>query len=94
MKSLKLTGAVLLAGLACSPGPTEAAGNAEQPSAYMRPVGGDLLPHPPRGYTRVWTDGRLNPHRGPRTARGDAAMHRVWSEDTPMRLLSQDADRR
>jgi hypothetical protein len=38
----------------------------------------------PNGLKPVWTDGRLNPNRGPRTAEGDAAMARVWSNDVPM----------
>jgi hypothetical protein len=40
----------------------------------------------PAGYRAIWTDGRLNPNRGPRTAAGDAAMARVWTDDVPMRL--------
>ena len=33
----------------------------------------------PKGYVPVWTDGRLNPNRGPRTAEGDALW--IGSED-------------
>ncbi|SFK04145.1 SPOR domain-containing protein [Celeribacter neptunius] len=43
------------------------------------PVAGTL----PAGYTRAWTDGRLNPNRGPLTARGDLQMAQVWSQTTP-----------
>lgn len=40
----------------------------------------------PAGYRAAWTDGRLNPHRGPRTAEGDAAMSGVWdTSKVPMR---------
>ena len=38
----------------------------------------------PSGLKPVWTDGRLNPNRGPRTPEGNAAMARVWSNDVPM----------
>ncbi|WP_460274018.1 SPOR domain-containing protein [Celeribacter sp. ULVN23_4] len=43
------------------------------------PVAGSLPP----GYSRAWTDGRLNPNRGPLTARGDLQMAQVWSQTTP-----------
>jgi len=38
----------------------------------------------PPGYKLVWDDGRLNPNRGPRTAEGDAAMRRLWTDTVPM----------
>ncbi|MGI9388826.1 MAG: hypothetical protein ACR2O1_02115 [Boseongicola sp.] len=38
----------------------------------------------PKGYRKVWDDDRLNTHRGPRTAQGDAAMARIWSNKVPM----------
>ncbi|AJE45604.1 hypothetical protein P73_0889 [Celeribacter indicus] len=69
------------------------------PSAYIRahsPVevgrlssaGRYVLPNPvpvtvPAGYSPAWADGRLNPHRGPRTAHGDAEQARIWSQTTP-----------
>lgn len=41
----------------------------------------------PRGWRPVWDDDRLNRHRGPRTAAGDAAMRRIWTDDVPMQLV-------
>ena len=38
----------------------------------------------PAGFRRAWDDGRLNPNRGPRTAEGDAAMAKVWTDTVPM----------
>jgi cell division septation protein DedD len=49
-------------------------------------AGADL--RPPPGYRAAWTDGRLNPERGPRTAEGDAQMARIWTRETPMQLVS------
>jgi Sporulation related domain. len=37
----------------------------------------------PGGYVHAWTDGRLNPNRGPLTSRGDLQMAQVWSRTTP-----------
>lgn len=49
------------------------------PSQLPTPVAGSL----PKGYSRAWDDGRLNPNRGPQTARGDLQMAQVWTETTP-----------
>ncbi|MEY8838786.1 SPOR domain-containing protein, partial [Cribrihabitans sp. XS_ASV171] len=42
---------------------------------------------PPRGYRAVdREDGRLNPNRGIRTAQGDAATSRIWTDTIPREL--------
>ncbi|MBK1635822.1 hypothetical protein [Rhodovulum adriaticum] len=41
----------------------------------------------PEGYERVWEDGRLNPHRGRRTARGELQMAQIWTDEVPRRLI-------
>lgn len=39
------------------------------------------------GYRPAWTDGRVNPHRGPQTATGDAMMRRVWTDTVPRQAV-------
>lgn len=41
---------------------------------------------PPPGYRSSFTDGRLNPNRGPRTLQGDFQSQAVWTNETPRRL--------
>ena len=44
-----------------------------------------LAPKPvPTEFQAAWSDGRLNPLRGPRTTQGDAQMALVWSDTVPM----------
>ena len=38
----------------------------------------------PTKFQAAWTDGRLNPLRGPRTSHGDAQMALVWTDTVPM----------
>jgi len=41
----------------------------------------------PKGFKAAWSDGRLNPHRGPRTALGNAQMALKWTNTVPARLI-------
>lgn len=43
---------------------------------------------PPRGYRAAFDDGRLNPHRGPRTLEGDFQSQAIWTNETPRRQRS------
>lgn len=43
----------------------------------------------PRGYRKVWTDGRLNPKRAEQTLAGHNAMGLIWTSTVPRRLINQ-----
>jgi hypothetical protein len=43
----------------------------------------------PQGYRLAWTDDRLNPQRGPRTAEGNARMAQVWTNEVPQQLQAE-----
>jgi cell division protein FtsN len=43
----------------------------------------------PKGYKKAWKDDRLNPRRGQGTAQGQAAQDRVWTRETPARLVAE-----
>lgn len=59
-----------------------------QPGAEPRVVAtGPAEVRVPRGYKRVWTDGRLNPNRGERTQEGREQMALLWTQDVPHRLI-------
>ncbi|MEL6954744.1 MAG: SPOR domain-containing protein [Pseudomonadota bacterium] len=45
--------------------------------------------HVPHGYRPAWDDGRINPHRGPQTAAGDAAINEVWTQTVPREAVNQ-----
>lgn len=48
----------------------------------------------PAGYRQVDRgDGRLNPHRGARTAAGDARTDAIWTRTVPRRLVAVPTDR-
>jgi len=55
-------------------------------SASVAPVTSDF--QAPSGFKIAWTDGRLNPLRGPRTAAGDAQMDRIWTQTVPRKLIA------
>lgn len=65
----------------------------QDPVAYLNRLGlpglavaGAAPAKLPRGYVRAWSDGRLNPDRGPKTEEGDAQMAASWSGTVPMRM--------
>ncbi len=45
----------------------------------------------PEGYKPAWSDGRLNPMRGPRLQSGDEQMARVWTADKVPMKRREDA---
>ncbi len=83
--------------LAAAVAPPAAAGGLSAPIMEPGRVAGACAPSPlarpatslsavPRGYARAFEDGRLNPHRGPRTICGDQQMARLWdTARVPMR---------
>lgn len=56
-------------------------------TAATRPVTATTSGRIPRGFVRVWDDGRLNPRRAQGTPQGEAAMGRVWTNDVPRKLV-------
>ncbi len=42
---------------------------------------------PPDGWEFAFDDGRLNPNRGQRTARGDAQSSQLWTDTVPRRAI-------
>lgn len=70
---------------------SNAAGGATYPvgSGYgltSSPGAADPVPAIPDGYRAAWSDGRLNPNRGPQSATGDAQMAAAWdTTQIPMR---------
>jgi cell division septation protein DedD len=43
----------------------------------------------PAGYTRAWSDGRLNPYRANQTLNGRDQMLLVWTNTVPRRLINK-----
>ncbi len=82
---------------AVTPRPTAATTPAAAPVRITAPrvapvvaVTGAHPVHVPKGYRPAWDDGRLNPHRGPRTAHGDAQMSTIFdTTKVPMRAHGQ-----
>lgn len=89
-----LDGATVVGTAATAPAaaPVNRPGVPRRDDVHVGKIGGSSAaasgPRLPRGYKMVWDDGRLNAHRGPRTAEGDAAMRRRWSDTVPMTLLA------
>ena len=74
--------------LALGVGPAAAGGS---PCTTAGPCPTAPVPAPlalPKGYVSVWTDGRLNPHRGRGTEAGAAAMALIWTDSVPMDLVA------
>ncbi|MGB3243481.1 MAG: SPOR domain-containing protein [Sulfitobacter sp.] len=47
----------------------------------------------PKGYRKVWDDGRLNPKRAEQSLAGRAQMLLVWTNTAPQRLINQATGR-
>ncbi|KIN68680.1 Sporulation domain protein [Sulfitobacter donghicola DSW-25 = KCTC 12864 = JCM 14565] len=43
----------------------------------------------PRGYRKVWQDGRLNPKRAEQSLAGHKQMNLIWTSTVPRRLINQ-----
>ncbi len=91
---------VVTAQAAVQAAPTTAAPTTAAPSApgrghrtaqaAARPLAAGGAMAVPKGFRPAWTDGRLNPNRGPRTAEGDAQMARIWTNTVPRRLVAPE----
>lgn len=47
----------------------------------------------PKGYKRVWDDGRLNPYRAEQTLGGRSQMLLIWTQTVPRRLIDTQTGR-
>jgi len=47
----------------------------------------------PKGYKRVWDDGRLNPKRAEQNLQGRSEMLLIWTQTVPRRLIDQRTGR-
>lgn len=82
---LSALGGLMIAGAAAAD-PGSAAG-----TLVVSSSGGGADLRVPPGYTRVWDDDRLNPHRARGTSAGEAAMNRIWTEQVPRVLRTGPA---
>jgi cell division protein FtsN len=47
----------------------------------------------PKGYARVWNDGRLNPKRAEQSVLGQAQVRLIWTQTVPRRLIDTSSGR-
>ncbi|OCX66746.1 hypothetical protein BFP70_00885 [Thioclava sp. SK-1] len=58
--------------------------------ATLAPVTVATKSHGGTGYRPAFSDGRLNPYRGPRADAGDAQMAQIWTNEVPARLVTRN----
>ncbi|SHH59291.1 hypothetical protein [Cognatishimia maritima] len=65
----------------------EVAGDVRVVPRHVYEQRANALVKPPKGYTPVWTDDRLNPKRAEQTFAGKAKMDAIWTQTVPRRLI-------
>lgn len=93
----KPTGAIGPTGTLIDPSITTNSGKTAKVKAptrasYRAPLYAEI--EPPKGYSGLWDDDRMNTMRAVGTAQGDAEMRMVWTDTIPRRLVGSAPEKK